>query len=194
MEKRKLANLKPFERNPRTITKASMEKLKSRIKKRGFHDILKVDTDNVVLSGNMRRQALQELGIEEIDVKVPSRPLTPEERNLIVLESNKLDGEWDTTMLPDFGSETLLEAGFESIEVDGMMVDEDDEDIFDEDEELGKIKKPEAKPGNIYKLGDSFLMCGDSTKKEDVDRLMGGGEGRYDIQRSSVQYEFCEPH
>lgn len=174
-EKRKLSELKNFEKNPRKITKAAMEKLKDRIQKRGFHDVLKVDTNNVILSGNMRHEALIQLGVKEVEVKVPSRVLTQDERSAIVLESNRTDGEWDMEMLPDFGSEVLIEVGFESVEVDGMLKkNEDEEDLFDIEEAVKSIKKPEAKKGDRYRLGEHVLMCGDSTSEEDLKKLMGG--------------------
>lgn len=174
-EKRKVKDLIPLEKNPRKITKTAMAKLKDRITKRGMHDVIKVDTKGVVLSGNMRTEALTQLGIEEVEVMVPSRALTKEERDAVVLESNKNDGEWDTSMLPDFGQEVLLEAGFETIEVDQLMHDdEDEEDTFDIAKATATGKKPQAQNGERWQLGDHMLMCGDSTSAEDVKALMGG--------------------
>lgn len=174
-EKRKVAALKHFDKNPRQITPAGMAKLKDRIQKRGFHDVVKIDTNDVVLSGNMRTEALLQLGIKEVNVLVPSRELTQKEREAIVLESNRNDGTWDDTMLPQFDTEVLLDVGFDSVEVDGLKeTDEDEEDKFDVDKAVDAIKKPNTKRGEIYQLGESRLMCGDSTSPEDVKTLMGG--------------------
>ena len=174
-KRRKLSELKPLEKNPRKITKAAMDKLKDRITKRGFHDVLKLDTNDVILSGNQRTQALLTLGVTEVNVLVPSRELTEEERGAIVIESNRNDGEWDMEILPEFGQEVLLEGGFETVEVDAMLKeDEDEEDQFETETVLDAIKKPQVKPGELYRLGDHMLLCGDSTSKEDVSRLMGG--------------------
>jgi len=176
-EKRKLLDLKPYEKNPRKITAQAMEKLKDRIRKRGFHDVLKVDTNDVVLSGNMRRAALIDLDVFEVKVKVPSRKLTKEERDIIVLESNKNDGTWDDEMLPEFDSEVLVESGFESLEVDSMKKEEEDnEDDFDAEEVVKAAKAEVSKKGELYRLGEHYLMCGDSTSIEDIDRLMGGAK------------------
>ncbi len=184
-EKRKVKDLIPLDKNPRKITKQAMAKLKDRITKRGMHDVIKVDTAGVVLSGNMRTQALTELGITEVEVMYPDRPLTPEERDAIVLESNKNDGTWDQAMLPEFGQEVLLEAGFETVEVDLLMHDdEDEEDPFNTDKSLESIKEPTTKKGNMFQLGDNFLLCGDSTSEEDVKKLMGG------VRADMV---FCDP-
>lgn len=174
-EKRKTVDLKHFEKNPRTITPAAMAKLKDRIKKRGFHDVLKIETTNTVLSGNMRLDALIELGIKEVNVLVPSRKLTKQESEAVVLESNRNDGMWDDNMLATFDTEVMLDVGFDSVEVDGLKeTDEDEEDKFDTDKAAAAIKKPVSKKGEVWQLGESRLMCGDSTNPTDVSTLMGG--------------------
>src|SRR6185295_9938672 len=112
-EKRKLKDLKNWEKNPRKITKEAFEKIKDRISKRGFHDIIKLDTEDNVLSGNQRKRALEDLGIEEVNVLVPSRKLTDKEKKEIVLESNLNDGIWDFDILGnEFEMETLQEVAF----------------------------------------------------------------------------------
>lgn len=174
-EKRKVKDLKPLDKNPRKITKAAIEKMKERIQKRGFHDVLKLDENNVVLSGNVRTEALLALGVKEVNVLVPSRPLTAEERGGVILESNRHDGEWDMTMLPSYGQEVLLDVGFETAEVDQLLHDdEDEEDPFDTERAVDQIKTPKAKQGDLYKLGDHTLMCGDSTSPTDLQKLLGG--------------------
>jgi DNA modification methylase len=67
----------------------------------------------------------------------------------------------------------LLESGFEDFEVDNLFKDKFKEDDFDSEKEYKKIDKPKAKLGDIYKLGDHILMCGDATKEEDVKKLIG---------------------
>ena len=179
--KKKIADLLPLEKNPRKIKRPAIEKMKDRIRKRGFHDVVKLDTANVILSGNVRGQALLELAKEDpkqyatVNALVPSRELTAEERDAVVLESNMHDGEWDNDMLPTFGSEVLLEVGFESRDVDTMLADdEDEEDIFDAEKVVENIKTPTAKKGDVWQLGESRLMCGDSTSGRDLATLMNG--------------------
>jgi DNA modification methylase len=134
-----------------------------------------VDTKGVILSGNMRSEALKQLGIEEVDVKVPNRELTEDERRAIVLESNRNDGTWDTELLPEFGQDVLVEAGFESMEIDTLMEEDvDEDDPFDADAVADQIKTPKAQLGDLYELGAHRLICGDSTSPEAVSALMGG--------------------
>lgn len=112
-EKRNVADLKDLSNNPRKIKGEAFEKLKARIIERGFHDILKVDTEGYVLSGNQRKRALTDLGITEVTVLVPDRPLDPKERDAIILESNRNDGDWDYDMLAnEFDIDLLKDVGF----------------------------------------------------------------------------------
>lgn len=128
-EIRKVADLIEFDRNPRKISEASFKKLKERIKKRGFHDVIKIDTDNVILSGHQRKRALMELEIEEVNVLVPHRKLEPSEIDLIVLESNRNDGQFDFDILAnEFEMEVLQDVGFSETELG--LIDENLPDSF----------------------------------------------------------------
>ena len=173
-DRRKVADLKHWDKNPRKISRQKAELLKERIRERGFHDVIKIDLNNVILSGNCRTDVLLELGIEEVNVLVPDRELTAEEMEKIGLESNMNDGEWDFSKMKDnFEINTLLETGFNSSELSFMFDVPLVEDEFDEDKAIEEAKKTEIKNGDVYQLGDHKLMCGDSTNFEDVEKLMG---------------------
>jgi len=116
-EKRKIADLVHWEENPRKISDKGAQKLRERIEARGFHDVIKIDTDNTILSGNMRKDVLESMGIEEVNVLVPERELTVEERVLVGLESNMNDGEWDWEEMGDLDKDLLLDAGFSDDEL-----------------------------------------------------------------------------
>ena len=83
--------LKPWKDNPRDITNAGFEKLKDRIRQRGFHSSIVVDIDNTILSGNMRWRALNALGIKKVNILRPNRKLTGEERKKIALEKAEIE-------------------------------------------------------------------------------------------------------
>ena len=70
VEVKKVEDLLPWKENPRTITKVALEKLKERIKQRGFHSVIVIDKDNTILSGNQRKEALTQLGINEVNVYI----------------------------------------------------------------------------------------------------------------------------
>lgn len=65
-EIRKIGELKNWENNPRSITKDDFNRLKEQIKKLGVYKTLLVNQDNIVLGGNMRFQALTDLGVDEV--------------------------------------------------------------------------------------------------------------------------------
>lgn len=118
-ERRKVADLHEWEENPRTITDDQFEALKESIRARGFHDIVKIDTDGTILSGTQRKRALSELGVEEMWAMIPGRPLTHEERQQIVVESNLHRGKFDFDMLGNgFDVSMLLGLGMSKFELD----------------------------------------------------------------------------
>mgnify|MGYP001573025389 FL=1 len=173
----KLAVLKDWDKNPRSITGEALARLKQRITDRGFHDVVKVDTDNVILSGTQRRKALEELGVAEVWTMVPSRKLTEAERKAVVLESNRNEGEDDWIKLKEyFSASELMAGGFGKDEIakffDNMV--EVEEDDFDAEAEAAKLKLVVPKTGDIWQLGDHRLACGDSTDPALYPELMDG--------------------
>jgi site-specific DNA-methyltransferase (adenine-specific) len=185
-EKRKLVDLKHWEKNPRKISEQKFEELKEKIKARGFHDVIKIDQDNIILSGNMRKEALEQLGISEVNVLVPDRKLTTEEMVLVGIESNILAGEWDTDALKEFGTDTLLQSGLGDEELSSLFDNvETTNDEFDENKAIDEAtQKTTVKDGDIYELGDHRLMCGDSLNEEDVKKLMGD---------KKINMIYCDP-
>jgi hypothetical protein len=175
-EKRKVDDLKHWEENPRRITPEKLEELKDKIKERGFHDVIKLDENGMILSGNMRKEALEQLGIQEVNVLVPDRELTTEEKILVGIESNIQAGEFDKDILKSFGTDILLKSGLSDEELSEMFNNvETVNDEFDEEKAVEiASKNVTVKPGEIYQLGDHRLMCGDCLKDEDMEKLMGG--------------------
>ncbi|MFZ2523497.1 MAG: DNA modification methylase [Minisyncoccia bacterium] len=174
-DKRSVKSLKAWKNNPRKITKEAFEKLKDRIKQRGFHDVIKIDTDGTVLSGNQRKKALTELGIKEVTILIPNRKLSKDERNKIALESNTNDGEWDFEGLKSFDMDTLTDIGFDKNELRDIWSEnlEAEDDQFDVDAELKKITKPKTKLGDLIIMGGHKLYCGDSLDSSSLKKLFG---------------------
>ncbi len=172
-EKRKVNDLKTWSANPRKISKRSFNRLKERIKQRGFHDVIKVDTDSTILSGNQRKKALLELGVEEVITLVPNRKLTEEERNSVGLESNITDGDWNFQSLKSFDLSTLMDVGFNYEELAKFWNEELEvkDEEWDEEKELAKIKKPTTKLGDLIILGTHRLICGNSGDPEVLKKL-----------------------
>lgn len=173
-ERRKVRDLKIWSANPRKISKEAFEKLKERIIQRGFHDVIKIDLDGTILSGNQRKKALLELGVKEVTTLVPSRKLSKEERNSIGLESNVNDGTWDLEGLKSFNLDLLKDIGFSAEDLsfwDKELEVKDEE--FDVEKELSKIKQPHTKLGDLILLGSHRLICGNSGDPEVLKKLFG---------------------
>lgn len=174
---RRVNDLVPQEVNPRIITDKQMSDLKRSLKKFNLVEVPAIDKNGKIIAGHQRIKALQLLGRggEIIDVRVPNRKLTKQESNEYLIASNKLGGDWDFDLLKSFDFETLEFAGFDPIEI-GKLTDpekEVPEENFDVERELKKIKKPQTKLGDIIALGKHRIICGDSTDKENLKKLLG---------------------
>jgi len=174
-EKRKVKDLIPWDKNPRKLSEEAKNQLEKSLSKFSLVEIPAINLDNKIIAGHQRTylMMLQGKGEQEIDVRVPNRMLTDEEYKEYNLRSNKNTGEWDFDVLAFFEEDILKDVGFTGQEMDKIFKG-DKEDDFDADKEAEKIVEPVAKHGEIYQLGRHKLMCGDSSKVEDVDKLMGG--------------------
>lgn len=114
-EKRKVKELIPWDKNPRTMTRKQAEELKKSLEKFNLVEIPAINLDNKLVAGHQRVSILHVLGRgeEEIDVRVPSRMLTEEEFKEYNLRSNKNTGEWDFDALANnFSMDMLKKVGF----------------------------------------------------------------------------------
>ena len=170
-EKRNIKELKPFPGNPRKADEKEVADLDKSLERFDLAAPLIINQDGTVIGGNFRLSRLIKKGRKIVDVRVPNRLLTRKEAEELNLRLNKNQGSWDFDVLANFGEGLLKDIGFESEELDKIFQLGENEDI-DEVPELPK--KPKTKLGELYQLGKHRLMCGDSTKKEDVERLMDG--------------------
>src|SRR3990167_924333 len=169
-EKRRVNDLLPYANNPRQMTEKQDKDLKESLRKFDLVEIPAINRDGIILAGHQRLRILRALGRgeEEIEVRIPNRQLTKKEVQEYNIRSNKNTGEWDFDKLANnFDVGELLEWGFS----------EKDLKIYNiiEDEAPGLSNEPAvSKSGEVYQLGRHRLMVGDSTKIEDVEKLMGG--------------------
>ena len=172
LKKVKLADLIPTKNNPRKITPEDLEKLKKSV--REFPKMLEareivVDENMRILGGHQRVKALQANGETETTVKIVTG-WSEEEKERFIIQDNLQNGEWDQEILSTWDQEKL--------EGWGMELLPEPEEI---EKEIEEPETPEAEdgpticqPGDIWQLGEHRLMCGDSTKPEDVQKLMAG--------------------
>nr|DAW44052.1 MAG TPA: adenine specific DNA methyltransferase [Caudoviricetes sp.] len=171
----------PATYNPRKDLKpddAEYIKIKNSIVKFGFVSPLVINKDMTVIGGHQRLKVLKDLGITEVECIVVDLDKTNEKALNIAL--NKIQGDWDEDKLEALLQELKLEefdmnlTGFDFDEVDEILNDINGtkEDNFDVDSAYEEIEEPITKPGDIWILGNHRLMCGDSTHKDDIMRLM----------------------
>ena len=161
--------------NPRTATEKEKQDLTASIDHFSLADPIIINRNNRVIGGHFRINILKERGVQEVDVRVPDRELGLEEEKELNLRLNKNTGSWNPDILANFNEEMLFDVGFKAIELD---------DIFDlEPSKTNPNTIPaapveaKAKQGQIYRLGEHRLMCGDSTKSEHVEALVRDSEG-----------------
>jgi DNA modification methylase len=135
-----------------------------------------VDENMMVLGGNMRTLALKKAGAKECVAKIVTG-LTPEQKKEFVIKDNGAWGQWDFDALANGWDDLpLADWGVNVPEdwLDGKVQEDpvDAEPQIDRAEELNKTWG--VKSGDLWQIGDHRLLCGDSTKAEDVARVMGG--------------------
>lgn len=173
-----LSELRPAEYNPRKFPKEKDQKLKDSINKFGVVDPLIVnvaeDRKNIVIGGNFRLSVLKDLGYTKAPCVYVNISDIEKEKELNI-RLNKNLGEWDFDLLAEFDNSLLSDIGFSSEELDDIFNIDDSPEQFDLDKELKKldIKQINVKKGDVYQLGKSRLMCGDSTEFDEFKLLMG---------------------
>lgn len=192
-----IEKLNPYERNPRMNDEA-VPLVAESIREFGFLVPIVIDADGVIVAGHTRLKAAQSLGLTEVPC-IRASHLTPEQVRAFRLADNRTAEEamWDVDALFSEleGLDLAMDAlGFNEGWLDDLTVD------WGEDTEQGTegvsepVEEPRAplppveedepptleevgtvtQPGDVWILGDHRLMCGDSLKREDVDRLMDG--------------------
>ena len=185
IKKFKLSDLNPAKYNPRKALKPGdkeFEKLENSIKNFGYVELIVVNeaNENTVISGHQRLSVLKHLGETEVECVVVS--MNEADEKALNIAMNKVSGEWDTEKLAEV-MDSLKEldynlglTGFEPPEIDELFNQVHDKNVKDDDFDSEKAAEAPAfvEPGDIWLLGHHRLMCGDSTKAEDVEKLMDG--------------------
>lgn len=177
-----LSKLKPFDRNPR-LNDSAVDAVAESIKIFGFNNPILIRPDKTILAGHTRLKAAHQLGLTEAPCIVLSH-LSDTEAKAYNIADNRTGeiAEWDNVQL----GELLAELKDEDA-LDGIGFDEDSlnaliaeaeaaglEPQADEDEVPDVPRETITQTGDIILLGKHRLMCGDSTKVEDVEALMDG--------------------
>lgn len=167
----KTSDLIDYKNNPRKNDKA-VEAVANSINSFGFKVPVIIDKNNVLVCGHTRVKAAKKLGIEEIPVIIAD-DLNEDQIKAFRIADNKTAelADWDMDKLAE--ELKLIEMNMEQFGFDDLekLLDRD---VLEDDfkEELPEIAY--SKKGDVFVFGKHRLMCGDSTKSEDVEKLMNG--------------------
>ena len=169
-----IGTIKPYKRNAKLHPQEQIEQIKNSMKEFGNIDPIGVWHGEIV-EGHGRYEALKQMGAKEIPI-IRLDDLTDEQRKAYALVHNKL------TMNSDFDV-ALLDTELAEIETIDMTLlgfddkeEETPQEVVEDDFDEEPPAEPKAKYGDLYQLGNHRLYCGDSTKIDDVEKLMGGNK------------------
>lgn len=164
--------------NPRAHDRQAIEQVKESIRRFGVVDPLIVngapERKNIIIGGHLRLKALTELGQTSVPVVYVNIPDIEKEKELN-LRLNRNVGKWDYEMLKEFDVNFLMDIGFDDSDLSTIWDSslETEDDGFDTEKELAKIKTTDIKLGDKFQLGPHVLLCGDSTILETVKHVVG---------------------
>src|SRR3990167_4107854 len=156
-QKRKISELKPAPYNPRELTEKQAQDLATSLELFNLAEPIVINQNNTIVGGHQRINILKaKYGDNGTEVELN-------------LRLNKNLGQWNFDALANFDEELLKDVGFESQELDKIF----QLDLPNEDD-VPEVRKTNIKLGDMFQLDEHRLLCGDATKKEDVEKLMQG--------------------
>ncbi|MBL8964918.1 MAG: ParB N-terminal domain-containing protein [Phycisphaeraceae bacterium] len=180
VELRKIADIKPYPENPRR-NDGAVDAVASSIREYGFRQPVVVDADGVIVVGHTRWKAAQRLGMTQVPVHVAT-DLTPEQARAYRIADNRtaLIAEWDEDLLSsELAALKAMDVdlsllGFEDAELNAYLNPALPVGLVDEDDVPAPPDEATTRPGDLWILGQHRLLCGDSSKADDLDRLLAG--------------------
>ena len=174
-------DLVEYQNNARTHNDDQVVEIANSIKEFGFNNPILIDENSTIIAGHGRLRAAKKLGINRVPT-IQLSSLSDEKKRAYIIADNKiaLNAGWDFGLLK-LEFENLLESdldlkltGFSQDEIDLILNPENiNEGLCDPDEvpEIDSLSVNKA--GDLWQLGNHFLLCGDSTKSNDVAALFG---------------------
>lgn len=177
---RPIDQVKPYPGNPRQNDEA-VEAVTASLREFGFRQPIVVDADGVIIVGHTRYKAAQKLGLTQVPVHVAT-DLSPAQVKAYRIADNATNeiAQWNYELLPielsslqemDFELGLL---GFDPEELQRIMSGDVEQGLTDPDEVPAPPDEAITQAGDLWVLGNHRLLCGDSSKPEDLDRLLDG--------------------
>ena len=190
------------EYNPRQLSDDQYKHLKDSISRFGLVDPIIInknkDRKGIIIGGHQRVKVARTMGIKEVTC-VEIDLVYDKERELNV-RLNKNTGSWDFDVLANtFDIDELLDWGFEEKELQLDVFEEEKDGLIDDDT-IPEDVESVCKLGDLWQLGEHRLLCGDSTKKENIELLLDGNKADmvftdppYGIGYSGDKYKNIKP-
>lgn len=179
-----ITSLKPYARNARTHSKQQIRQIATSIERFGFVNPVLISDLREIIAGHGRVEAARLLGMETVPTVMLSH-MSEAERRAYILADNKLaeNAGWDREILA-IELQSLIDLNFE-VELTGFSLAEIDftldsardarTDLRDEPED--KMPEPVGEPfirvGDLWRLGNHRLLCGDAREPAHFARLLG---------------------
>ena len=184
MQRVPIGTIKNNPNNPRVIKDDKFKKLVQSIKDLPEMAEVRpvvVNTDMVVLGGNMRLKAMREAGWKDVPIQVVD--WDEDKQRQFIIKDNVSGGEWDWEMLAnEWDTEELQEWGLDLPDFDNAKELEAEEDDYEMPDEL----KTDIVLGDLFEIGPHRLLCGDSTDSDAVAKLMDNK--KWDLMATSPPY------
>jgi DNA modification methylase len=180
VEERPINSIRPYENNPR-LNDTGVDAVASSILEFGFRQPIVVDEQDTIIVGHTRYKAALKLGLETVPIHV-AKGLSHAQAKAYRIADNQTAtlSQWNDDLLV----EELLQlqqmnydldlTGFPADELMKLLEPAGNEGLTDPDAILEPPDEATTKPGDLWILGKHRLLCGDSSKSEDVDRLLDG--------------------
>jgi len=175
IENADINSIQPYINNPRKLKDSAIDKVAMSIKEYGFRQPIVVDANRIIVVGHTRYRASKKLKLKEVPITIADN-LTPEQINAYRIADNRTneEAEWDIDLLKTEMKELELAdfnldlTGFDEDQLNNFLFEEK-EGLTDEDEIPEAPEEPITKLGDIWKLGNHRLMCGDCTFIDNID-------------------------
>lgn len=182
VERRKVVDLVPYARNARTHSPDQVDQIAASIREWGWTTPVLIDEAGGIIAGHGRILAAHKLGIPDVPA-MTAIGWTEAQKKAYILADNKLamNAGWDTELLRvelqelselDFDMPLI---GFDADELAALMA-EPTVGLTDPDEAPEPPVNPVTVLGDVWLLGRHRIVCGDSTKADDVAKALNGVE------------------
>ena len=177
------AAVRPRARNPRTHSKRQIQQIAASINEFGFLSPILIDGEGWIVAGHGRNEAAKLIGMTAVPT-IQVDHLTPEQIRAYVIADNQLAAKagWNRQLLAlelkelsiNFSFDVTL-TGFEAAEIDLLIgeLGQSEPDAADDVQEADRSAPAITQPGDVWVLGHHRLLCGDATKRESYETLLG---------------------